>query len=532
MGVVAFTALVFILLRPMGWGPAQEPRGPDEAISKPEPRPGWGNPGHEAVEWAVAEAEEYGPDIDYEALAEGRDGEFLVRFRDQAALERFLAAMRKAGLAAPHVSRILRTALLNADQFKLAQGLLDPGDEVLPNYYVFTPAPPQQGEVQEGAVGFGGSLPAWLGASGDRSTWGWGVLVAVVDSGLTSHANLPAGTREIDLVGQGGRSSHGTAVASLISGNGDLAPGLAPAANLLSVRVTDASGMSSSLLLAEGIIAAADYGAHLINISLGSTGDSAVVRDAIAYAQARGALIVAAAGNEGTSGLDYPAAYPGVVSVGSVDANSNHLDFSNTGNGITTAAPGLDLNAAWQTDQYIRFSGTSASTAVVTGALAAIMSFDTSGQTSASEALALYKAYLNDAGPPGNDIYYGGGIPDLARILERGTPGIFDAAVAGQVLEPATQPGYNPTWLVTVQNRGTEALVNTSVDIRTPGGTVTRNITIIRPGAIATVGIPFAPQWLDAAAATTITATASVDIGTHDQRPANNTRADAASVKK
>ena len=103
---------------------------------------------------------------------------------------------------------------------------------------------------------------------------------------------------------------------------------------------------------------------------------------------------------------------------------------------------------------------------------------------------------------------------------------------AGQVLEPATQPGYNPTWLVTVQNRGTEALVNTSVGIQTPSGTVTRNITIIRPGAIATIGIPFSPQWLDAATATTITATASVDIGTHDQRPANNARADAVGVKK
>ena len=483
---------------------------------------------------ASQEEEEDGPDIDWAALGEGRPGEFLVRFKDQDALNKFLEALRKAGVAAPHVSEVLRTALLNADQMKLAlaNGLLGSDDEVLPNYYVFTPQPPQQGEVQEGAVGFGAALVDWLGATGDRSSWGKGVLVAVIDSGLTAHQNLPAGAKEIDLVGAGARNSHGTAVASLIGGTSDLAPGIAPAVSLLSIRVTDETGLSSSLTLAEGIITAVDAGARLLNISLGSTGDSSVVRDAIAYAQSKGALIVAAAGNEGTNGLDYPAAYQGVVSVGSVDANSNHLDFSNSGEGITTVAPGLDLNAAWLTDKYIRFSGTSASTGVVTGILAAIMSMDGTGKTSASEALSIYNAYLDDAGAPGQDSYYGSGVPDLARILDRGTKGVYDAALAGQVLVPATQPGYNPTWLVTVQNRGTEALVNTAVVIQSPGGTVTKNITLLQPGAIGTVEIPVQNSWLTAKTVPSITSTTRVDVGTRDARPTNNGRADAVNTTK
>ncbi|MGY8688851.1 MAG: S8 family serine peptidase, partial [Verrucomicrobiales bacterium] len=125
-------------------------------------------------------------------------------------------------------------------------------------------------------------------------------------------------------------NGHGTAVASVAAGTHAAAPGVAPAAQVLSFRVADSDGNSDSFTLAQGILAAAEAGADVINISLGSTGDSGVVEEAVNKAMAAGSTIVAAAGNNGADSLSYPAAYEGVISVGSVDAAGQHLDFSNT----------------------------------------------------------------------------------------------------------------------------------------------------------------------------------------------------------
>jgi subtilisin family serine protease len=422
---------------------------------------------------------------------------------------------------------VLRAVLLEGEALRRAREFLGPEDDLAANYWVFIPPQPEDGEIQEGAVGFGGALADWLGATGDRSQWGRGVTVAIIDSGVDlKHPNLPAGIREFDLVGGGERSGHGTAVASLVSGGSDYAPGLAPSASLLSYRIADADGLSSSFLLAEAIVAAADAGARLINISMGSTGDSALVRDAVAYAQGRGSLIIAASGNSGGNWLDYPAAYDGVLSVGSVDARGERLLFSNSSNALATVAPGLDLNAAWQDEQMIRFTGTSASSAVVAGALAAIMTMDAGRTLSNREALTLYQTYLNDAGAPGPDAFYGGGIVDLGRIQERRTAGIHDAALAGQVLLEGATPGTPPVWVVTVQNRGTEMLVNTAVTVETPSGPRERNIPVLRPGEISSFTLPAGNMWFRGDLLPEIRASVSLDPAVRDLRPANNSRLD------
>ena len=74
---------------------------------------------------------------------------------------------------------------------------------------------------------------------------------------------------------------------------------MAPGASIISIRIANDLGQSDSFMLAKGIVAAVDAGARLINISLGSPGDSGLVRNAIEYARSAGAMIVAAAGNNG-----------------------------------------------------------------------------------------------------------------------------------------------------------------------------------------------------------------------------------------
>ena len=130
----------------------------------------------------------------------------------------------------------------------------------------------------------------WLGVSDERQDWGRGVKVAVLDSGVDrTHSNLAGvAMEEIDLVGSGDSSKgHGTAVASIIAGNEGGQLGLAPAVSLLSIRVLNSAGEGDSFTVAEGIVQAVDRGAKVINLSLGGTGESKVLKNAVDYAQSK-----------------------------------------------------------------------------------------------------------------------------------------------------------------------------------------------------------------------------------------------------
>ena len=225
--------------------------------------------------------------------------------------------------------------------------------------------------VALGGQQLGNGLHEWLGITGDNSDWGKGVKIAVLDTGVDAHPAFETSIRSINIVdrspGGSANNGHGTAVASVIIGNDSLTPGVAPGADLISVRIADDEGQSNSFLLAKGIVAAVDVGAKLINVSMGSFGDSAIVRNAIQYATDGGALIVAAAGNNGIDQVSYPAANEGVIAVGGVDAQGNHLDFSNSGESIDISAPGFGVNAAWTDDQAASVNGTSFSAPIVTG---------------------------------------------------------------------------------------------------------------------------------------------------------------------
>lgn len=193
---------------------------------------------------------------------------------------------------------------------------------------------------------------------------------------------------------------HGTAVAGLIagvrhdSGLGDGIVGLAYGAKVMAVRVlghlggpVPACGVGTTISIADGIIYAADHGAHIINLSLGGTGESQMERDAIDYALEKGCLLVAAAGNEGARDLLFPARYLPVIGVGATDRQDGLADYSNTGKGLDFVAPGglgqgppmalSDLRLAWYgpdfvADGWVITSGTSFSAPLVS-ALAALL---------------------------------------------------------------------------------------------------------------------------------------------------------------
>lgn len=466
-----------------------------------------------------ADRERSQPAVDVDAISNGAlSGQRSLQFSDQQSLEDFLARATNGIVILDRSDRLnaLRVGFSNPEDL---DRLLDGSEEASFIFPVSAPAP-ADGDVQAGAVGLGNQLRAWLGIEGDNSGWGEGVTVAVLDSGIQPHSTFALPVRSISRVDSS--LGHGTAVASVIAGSSPSAPGVAPSAQLVSIGIADDRGMSDSFELANGIMTALENGADLINISMGSQGDSQLVRSAIRAANDQGVLIVAAAGNHGSGQVSYPAANDGVIAVGAVDAMGNHLDFSNTGDSIDIAAAGFAVNAAWPDEKAVLATGTSFSAPIVTGAIAAVMSDSQSAPITASRAWEIIQSVLNDGGLQGEDPQFGAGMPDLGRVFRMGTPGILDAAVASQQILPATPNAPFGMLETTIQNRGTETLVNAKVEISLDGRRTLANITTLAPNEVRAVRIPLTvpPGESGITAMSSVSASGAMP----DHQPANDRR--------
>lgn len=380
-------------------------------------------------------------------------GQKILRFKNRAAYERFLKGA-PAGLVLGRIDGLQAVKVKDGEWF---QSLPKTDEmEVSKNYYVAVPEVPAEvktmGDDYYRLVGK--DAVKLIGGEGVTSDWGKGVTVALLDTTLNPTSS--------DL---GSEEGHGTAMASLITGMG-AARGAAPGATLQEYAVLDGTGRGDSFSLAKAIYAAVDQGVKIINMSLGSTGDSSVVRDAVAYALAKHVALVAAAGNEAVNRVAYPAAYDGVVAVGSVDGdrvNAQHLYFSNRGAAVDVVAPGFAVVANWPGGKMVEVSGTSASTALVSGAIAAILSKERN--LTGKQAAELLIRYANDAGVAGVDDETGRGVINLQRVFERNQRGITDLAIAGVKLDPAGRV------TVAVQNRGTETVNSPTIEITVNGAT-------------------------------------------------------------
>lgn len=218
---------------------------------------------------------------------------------------------------------------------------------------------------------------AWDVARGSPS-----VVVAVLDTGVNfAHVDLQgrsvpgydAVNNDADPADDHG---HGTAVAGVLAArtnNGEGVAGLCWTCSLMAVKVLDATGSGSTSTIARGIVWAVDHGARVINLSLGAPGSTQALADAVAYAAAKGVVLVAAAGNSGVSAWTYPAAYPGVISVGGTDPAGARYPWSNFGGWVQVAAPGCNV-APLARGGYGEFCGTSSAAPVVAGIAALALS--------------------------------------------------------------------------------------------------------------------------------------------------------------
>ncbi len=271
---------------------------------------------------------------------------------------------------------------------------------------------------------------AWQRADGN------GVTVAVLDSGVDSnHPDLIGQVLPgVDLVdattdGRADPVGHGTTVAALIAGRNDDGRGvvgLAPKAKILPVRVLNKDNRyDDATTVANGLRWAVDHGARVVNLSLGGTGSSEALAEALDYAFAKDVVVVACTGNltpPASTQVWYPAREPGVLAVAGLshdDSDEPLWSSSITGPQTVLAAPAADLLGA-RPGGYWRVQGTSFAAPLVSATAALVRSMWP--QMSAANVVNRLVSTARDLGAAGRDDEYGFGAVDPVGALTAKVP--------------------------------------------------------------------------------------------------------------
>ena len=372
--------------------------------------------------------------------------------------------------------------------------------------------------------------PAWLVAPGA----GGGVGIAVLDTGLFSltpnqygswHEDLdlnviPAlGQQDFvsaafDIDGTNGRDSnphdpgnqtaqsssyHGTHVAGIASAvdNSLGIVGVAPSSTLIPVRVLGLDPVSRRTVgSSDDLIAAINWAAgesevDVINLSLGGLGNNQSLETAINNATNQGKLVVAAAGNQGTDQLTYPAAFANVIGVGAVDGARQRAGYSNIGGSVSLVAPGGDANrdanqdgnadliiSAWGEDSgnlratYAGLQGTSMAAPHVAGVYALMKEAAANSDSPSTLTPQAFRSLLESGALTddlGDSFQYGKGLINALKSVRNAIEGTIPTVLGAQ---PSA---------VQLSNNVTSQQVTLTVYANNPGDTVTVSPPISSP---------------------------------------------------
>lgn len=258
------------------------------------------------------------------------------------------------------------------------------------------------------------------------------VVIAIVDSGVDlEHPDLkaklikPKSTVDATAKDDMGHGTHVAGIAAALTNNNEGIAGLAANAKIMPVRVLGGPSGGSAATVAEGVIYAADNGADVINMSLGFYDKPEVLEKAVQYALSKNVVIVATMGNNNIERRRYPAAFDGVIAVGSTDSADKKSQFSNFGDWISVSAPGSDILSTFPTypvqingtKTYASLSGTSMAAPLVAG-LAGLVRSQYPNMAPA-QVKALIEKTSVDLGDKGFDKNFGHGRIDAFKAVSK-----------------------------------------------------------------------------------------------------------------
>lgn len=367
-----------------------------------------------------------------------RIGVRRVRTPDRAAFDRALADLRsrpEVEYADPNYL-LSAASLPNDPYFHWQWGLRNTGQIVGPLDKNDFPSGTADCDIR--------AVSAWARTTGRERT-----IVGIVDTGIDlGHPDLvhnllsPGYDFFNDKPGAEDRHGHGTHVAGIIAaeGNNKLGvTGICWGARIIPARVFDSDATGPTSAVIKGIMYCADQGARAINMSLGGPDVvvSKALADAVKYAFDKGAVMAASAGNDGTAGVWYPAAYDDwVLAAAATNYNDTYMTLAETGGDwgsnygpeVDVAAPGRWILSTW--GRGLDFRGrpgwygynygnkTSMSTAFVTGLAALLVSSNPRlKNTQVMDVIRRSADDVNAATHPGPDIYIGYGRINAYKAL-------------------------------------------------------------------------------------------------------------------
>ncbi|MGG3017387.1 S8 family serine peptidase [Geobacillus stearothermophilus] len=353
--------------------------------------------------------------------------ELVVKFKEGISEQRREALLRLFRAAELSFMDIGNFSLVKAPKVTDLKGLaaklvqLPEIESVEPNYVIertYTPSDP--GYSKQWHLKKINAPKAWDTTKGSGQ-----ITVAVVDDGVQmNHPDLAGKIVSPYNVLTGAKSvpagEHGTHVAGIIAAsiNKKGVVGVAPNVKIMPVNVFEGDG-ATSYDVAYGIVYAVDHGANVINLSLGSYSATVYEAEAVQYAVSKGAVLVAAAGNDDIDFPVYPAAFDPVIAVSATDSSDWITDFSNYGDYIDLAAPGVNIYSTFPGSSYYSLTGTSMAAPIVSGTAALVLSKNP--LLTRGEVESILRKSTVDLGGKGWDVFYGYGRVDAYKAV-RNTP--------------------------------------------------------------------------------------------------------------
>jgi thermitase len=292
---------------------------------------------------------------------------------------------------------------------------------------------------------------AWEVTTGSNS-----VNIAILDTGvdldhpdladkIVSNINFSNSNTTDDVYGHG---THVAGIAAATTNNGVGVAGLGCSATIMNVKVMGDTGSGAYSWIASGIIWATDNGAEIISMSLGGSSSSSTLEDAVNYAWSKGVVVVASAGNSGNITPSYPAYYTNCIAVAATDPNDAKTSWSNHGDWVDVAAPGVNIYSTIKGGGYGYMRGTSMAAPHVAGLAALLFTVvsDTNGNGKLNDEIrSRIEATCDDIGVSG--IGYGrinaaGAVGDVAPVLPGSISGkVTDAEDGSPVVGAAVTDG-------------------------------------------------------------------------------------------